>query len=48
MINTIASPGSSNGNGGGIAQILPLKLVADKKVSTFWSINKIKLTGNEI
>lgn len=33
MINTIASPGSSNGTGG-VTQILPLKLVADKKVCT--------------
>lgn len=35
MNSAIASPGSSNGTGGGggITQILPLKLVADKKVS---------------
>lgn len=35
-MNATASPGSSNGTGGGsggITQILPLKLVADKKVS---------------
>lgn len=31
--NSLASPGSSNGAGVGVTQILPLKLVADKKVS---------------